>query len=357
VLDDPVALLARDTRGLLRATATAGAQVREMVELTAESGALRLAAGGAPRSLVVAGDSEAGYGAPLLSALAGRHSSCPVLRLGSGVLPNWIGAADLVVVAGLDRDRDGELAILTDAAARRGTALLGVGRAGSALHERCTWARAPFVAVPAERSEGSALWSLLTPMLLLAGELRLTDDDLAGSAAALDATADLCRPDGESFVNPAKLLTLQLGATLPVLVSDSPATAVVADRLRSGLARRAGIPSTLALLPEDIEDASAYLTGIWAPDSGERDIFRDRLDDAPPAMRVVTVRDEPAPDGRARETMRELLRRAEYAGVPVSDLVPEGATEGTDRIGRLAALIALTDFTCVYLGLAQNLQR
>ena len=32
MLDDPVALLARDTRGLLRATATAGAQVRARTE-------------------------------------------------------------------------------------------------------------------------------------------------------------------------------------------------------------------------------------------------------------------------------------------------------------------------------------
>ena len=318
-----------------------------MTELTGESGALRLAAGGAPRALVLAGDGEAVHASPMLSALAGRHSPCPVIRLGPGPLPNWVGAVDLVVVASLGRDRDPELALLTDAAARRGAALLGVGRAGSALHERCTWARAPFVAVPAERSEGTALWSLLTPILMLAVELRIIEDGLDGTASALDAMAELCRPDSESFVNPAKLLALQLHLTLPLLVSDSVATAVVADRLRSQLARMVGILAAPAPLPEALEEASAYLTGALAPAAAERDIFRDREADAPQELRILTVRDAATYADRAHEAMRELVRRAEYAGVPVTELTAEEA----DRLGRLAALIALGDFACVYLRL------
>lgn len=320
-----------------------------MTQLTADAGALRLAAGGAPRALVVVADEDAAHAAPLLTALAGRHSACPVLRLGPGPLPNWVAAADLVVVASITRDRDPELALLTDAAARRGTALLGIGRAGSALHERCTWARAPFVAIPAERPDGSALWSLLTPIFLLARELRLTDDNLDGTAAALDAMAELCRPDSESFVNPAKLVALQLTSALPVLVSDSAATAVVADRLRAGLARLVGLPAIPAQLPAALEEASAYLTGSLAPSPMRQDIFRDRVDDDTPALLMLSIRDEPGPDAGAHEAMRELLRRAEYAGVPVLEL----SAEEPDRIGRLGALIALADFTCVYLRLVR----
>jgi len=324
--------------------------VRELTELTGESGALRLAAGGAPRALLIAGDGEAAIAAPLVTALAGRHSGCPVIRLGAGPLANWVGAADLVVVAGLSRDRDPELALLTDAAARRGAALLGVGRAGSALHERCTWARAPFVAVPTERPEGSALWSLLTPILALTGEMRLTEDSLDGTAAALDTMAEFCRPDSESFVNPAKLLALQLRSVLPVLVPDSPATAVVAERLRSGLARLVGVPAAIAELPEALAEAAAYLTGALAPSAAEQDLFRDRADDAAPALRILTVRDEPVSDSRAHEAMRDLVRRADHAGVPVIDLT----VEEPDRIGRLAALIALGDFTGAYLRLSRT---
>lgn len=354
ILDDPVALLARDDRRLLRASATAGAQVRELTALTGDSGALRLVAGGPPRSLVIVADGEAGLAAPLLTALTGMQSPCPVLRLALGPLPNWVSAGDLVIVASLSRDRDPELAVLTDAAARRGTALLGIGAAGSALHERCTWARAPFVPVPADRIEGSALWSLLTPILLLAQELRLVDHTLSGTAAALDAMAELCRPDSESFVNPAKLLALQLGTALPVLVPDAPATAVVAERLRSGLARLAGVPAIVAPLPVALEEASAYLTGPHAPVAEERDIFRDRVDDAAPALRILTIRDEPVAEGTAHEALRELLRRADYAGVPVGELT----AEESDRIGRLGALMALADFACVYLRLAlTGLQR
>lgn len=327
-----------------------------MTQLTAEADALRLAAGGPPRSLVVAADTQADQVAALLTALAGRHSGCPVLRLPPGPLPNWVGAADLVVAATLAPEREPELALLADGAARRGAALLGVGRAGGALHERCTWARSPFVAVPAERAEATGWWSLVTPIILLAQELRLIEDGLGGTAAALDAMAELCRPDSESFVNPAKLLALQLDAALPVLVSDSPVTAVVAERLRWSLARLAGLPAALAPLPGALQEASAYLTGVLAPPAAEQDIFRDRVDGQAPALRLLTIRDEPVPEGSAREAIRELLRRAEHAGVPVLEFT----AEEPDRMGRLGALIALADFTCGYLRLGSavgNLRR
>ncbi|MDQ3455509.1 MAG: RpiR family transcriptional regulator, partial [Actinomycetota bacterium] len=59
LLDDPVALLAADRIGLLRALATAGAQVRELAALGEEAGLSRLAAGGVPRSLVLVAEPPA----------------------------------------------------------------------------------------------------------------------------------------------------------------------------------------------------------------------------------------------------------------------------------------------------------
>lgn len=348
LLDDQAALLAADRPGLLRALATAGAQVRELSALGDEAGLARLAAGGPPRSLVLVIEPPAVAVAGLLVALADRRAGCPVvLQAVDAPLPNWVGASDLVVVAGLSQARERELALLAEAAARRGAALLGIGRAAGTLEERRTWARAPYVAVPRGHAEPTAFWSLATPILRLAGDLHLVEVDLAAVAAALDATAEVCRPDAESFVNPAKLLALQLAGSLPVLVADSAATAVVAELVRNALAGLAGLPSTVAVLPGETAQAVGYLSGPYAPGEDERDVFRDRVEQLGPALRLLSVSDGPQTGEAGRAALRELARRAEYAGVPVTDL----AGEQPPWLPRLAGQLALGEFAAAYLRL------
>lgn len=349
LLDDAERLLGRDVDGRLRRAATAGAQIRELIALSGEAGVARLAGGGPPRTVLIAGGGEATHLAPMLTALAGTEAPAPVLGIPAGSLPPWAGAADLVVVcsSGADSQQaEEELLLLADAAARRGTALLGLGRAGGALNERCARARAPFVALPADRVDGAALWSLATPVLLVAQDLHLVEVDLEAAATALDTVADQCRPDSESFVNPAKVLALQLGLSAPVLVADSPGTAVAATRMAAQLAAVAGIPAPVAALPAQLRAASAYLTGLWAPTAGAADMFADPLDQTERALRLVALRDLTHPAGA--DAMREVLRRAEHAGVPVSEL----PAEGSDRLSALTAHIALADFTACYLRLA-----
>jgi len=361
LLDDPTRLIAADRPGLLRSLATAGAQVRELAALSAEAGVARLAAGAAPRSLVLVADPQAAATVDLLSALADRRDGCPVFALplepaapGAPALPNWVGAADLVVVAGLTRSRESELALLADGAARRGAALLGVGRAGGSLEERCSWARAPYVAVPLERADGVASWALATPVLRLAGELGLlgpeSGDALDELAAALDRMAELCRPDGESFLNPGKLLAQQLAGALPMVLADSAAMGMVARRFASALARLAGVPAAVAVLPGDAAEAAAYLTGPFAPGPAERDIFRDRVDETGPVLRLVVVREQQAPEGPAPTVLRELVRQAELTGLVSGELV----AEESGRLPRMGALIALGEFAAAYLRLASG---
>jgi len=348
LLDDPVALLAADRIGLLRALATAGAQVRELAALGAEAGLSRLAAGGVPRSLVLVAEPPASAVAGLLAALGDRRAGCPiVLHALDAPLPNWVGAADLVVVAGLSHARERELALLAEAAARRGAAMLGVGRAAGTLEERCTWARAPYVAVPRGHAEPAALWSLATPILRLAGDLDLIEVDTAAVAAALDATAEVCRPDAESFLNPAKLLALQLAGSLPVLVADSLATGVVAQLVRAGLAGLAGLPSAVAVLPADAAQVAAYLTGPYAPVEDERDVFRDRLEEPGPALRLVTVSDGRQAGEAGRAALLELVHSAEQVGVPIAELT----VDQPPGLPRLAGQLALGDFAAAYLRL------
>ena len=75
-LDDAEALLEADTQGLLRAAATAGAQVRATAAAVEEAALDPVSGGGRPRTLIwVAGRGAAESAGAMLSAL--RRRECP----------------------------------------------------------------------------------------------------------------------------------------------------------------------------------------------------------------------------------------------------------------------------------------
>src|SRR5689334_25147024 len=73
---DEKAMLENDPGGMLRATASAGAQVRESAALAAEANLSVLADEGRPRAVVVAGIGTAGLTGDILATVAGPR--CPV---------------------------------------------------------------------------------------------------------------------------------------------------------------------------------------------------------------------------------------------------------------------------------------
>ena len=88
---------------------------------------------------------------------------------------------------------------------------------------------------------------MLTPVLLAADALGLATSRArpsSGSPTGSTSVAEECRPSSESFVNPAKVLALDLAETVPVVLGDGPLTGVAACRAASMLARTARIPAT-----------------------------------------------------------------------------------------------------------------
>ncbi|TKJ16718.1 SIS domain-containing protein [Blastococcus sp. CCUG 61487] len=366
VLDDLAVLRARDPRGLLPAVAGAGAQVRETARLTAESALERVTRGGRPRGLVVVARREGAVAASVLRALLGPSSPVSVDVVPGPALPLWTGPSDVVVVA--TRTGAGAYAV-TPAyeAARRGVSLLGIGAEDAPLRAACSTARAPYVPLPASRVRHTALWSLLTPMLLLAAELGLLPDDVADPesiAGALDATAEECGPARETFVNPAKTLAVELLDALPVIAAEGPLAGAAAIRIADQLATLAGLPATGFRLPDQRVAACSVLGGPLAPQD-EDDFFRDRADDAGRRLRLLTIRDAGAGghDGSgereprsAGEAMQEVLRTAAARNVPVSALAEHAAAEPA-RLPQLARQLAVADFSAVYLALALDRER
>ncbi|MBA3523535.1 MAG: RpiR family transcriptional regulator, partial [Geodermatophilaceae bacterium] len=207
----------------------------------------------------------------------------------------------------------------------------------------------------------------LTPALLLAERAGLLDaaDGALGAelADALTAAAHSCRPAADSVVNPAKSLALDLLPALPVMVTNSAIGMLAARRLGDALGRLAGLPAVRGLLPRDLERMAAYCSGPFTPSAHERDLFRDRTEDTARAVRLVMIRDRGTESPAATVALRELLARAEHAGIAVSDLpgrgahsdVPGGGSDdGGTPLERLAIRSVVADFTAVYLALAQD---
>ncbi len=420
LLDDADELLRKDSRGTLRALATAGAQVREAVRLSREAGIERLSADERPRSVLVAALGGSSVVAQVLELLAEPGSPVPVLARRNLPLPGWVGPLDAVVAISLSGRAPGPLAVAAEAA-RRGARLITVGATESPLAQVCGLARGVHVGVGRARiNSRTSLWSLLTPVLMAcdSDHLCLVDSTaqvLDEVADRLDEHAEAFRPSSESFVNPAKMLAVQLAETVPMVLGEGPLGGVAAARASSMLARTARIPAAFGELPDDASQIVACLDGPFTDASrADRDpaaVSRDGTDDSTRARRGDVVagawerRHSDEPDGELVErpmdsagsarpgifadpyldgptypplglwVLRqdsEAPRATPYPGVPdpdiasVTDAVVETAAsagvqvmESRARPGpavvQLADHLATVDFTATYLALGLGL--
>ena len=369
LLNDPDHIVKCDSRQTLLALATAGAQVRQAITLSHEAGIERVGGGDLPRSVLVASLGGSAVVADVLELLAEPGSPVPVSVRRNLPLPGWVGPLDLVVAVSLSGRAPGPLAVAAEAA-RRGASLLTVGAADSPLADVCARARGVHIDVGHGRtSSRTALWSLLTPVVLAADELGLIEageSALFDTADRLDQHAEACRPTSESFVNPAKILAMQLAETIPVVLGDGPLNGVAAWRAASMLARTARIPATSGELPDAASQIVASFDGPFTAGGGRgigvrqsaHDIFADPFLDGPaqPRLGLLLLRDAPPTTLTREQADAEaltdaVLQTAYDAGVRVSIVVAEPG----HPLVRLAGQIAQTDFAATYLAIGLGL--
>ncbi|MFE9203808.1 SIS domain-containing protein [Micromonospora sp. NPDC007230] len=364
LLDNPDLLAEQDPGGMLRFTASAGAQVRESAALAAEANLSVLADEGRPRAVVIAGIGTAGRTGDVLATVAGPRCPVPVIPHRSAGVPGWVGAADVVIAVSAS-GRSPEALGAAEAAHRRGARLVAVGAPDSQLQSVAERARAPFIPVPRRAPARASLWALTVPVLLAArtlGLVKVNEADLAETAARLDADADRSRPTAESFVNPAKSLALGLAGSIPIVWGSSPLATVAARRFGDTLSANARYPVTTGALGEAGRGRVGLLDGVFGGlAEGERDIFADPDEAGGDAtrLRLVLLRDgglnaeddtdEPlAVEERRADAVQTL---AERRGVRCDVVTAEGGS----ALERLASLIAVPDFASVYLALAHGL--
>lgn len=370
-IDSEEACTALDSHGTLRSLAMAGAQVRQALTLSEEAGIQRVAGGERPRSVLVASLGGTAVVCDVLETLAEPGSPVPVAIRRNLPLPGWVGPLDLVIAVSQSGRAAGPLALAAEAA-RRGASLLTVGAAESPLADVCARARGVHINVGNDR-DGSRthLWAMLAPVMLAAGHLGLADLDpsvLEAVADRLDERAEACRPSSESFVNPAKVLAVDLADTVPVVLGDGPLNGVAASRAASMLARTARMPATFGELPDAASQIVACFDGPFttafsassavASGGSPGDIFADPYLDGPmpPRLGLLMLRDavpeDPSPEAAEAEALTEaVVESARETGVKVSQVTAEPG----HALVRLAGQIATTDFAATYLALGLGL--
>jgi glucose/mannose-6-phosphate isomerase len=367
LLDDADALASRDRTDLLRALASAGSLVRRAEAASGEWGLDSLADAATPRAILVATDEPGGAIIDVLRAVSADFA--PVIAWSEDQLPRWCGPADALLVASVDGARPW-LPQLVAAAGRRGLAIAVAAPAGSPLAASGRMVRAVVAETPFDLPARTALWGLLTPLLLALGALgaaSITPTLLTQVADALDDLATECRPSADAMTNPAKLLALELAETRPVIAGAGPLAAAAARVFASRLAQLAGEAAVAGALPQDGGVLAAMIEredAAGADDDTVDDFFRDRVEDAPVRPRLVLISIPQSPPGSQSGD-------AEPFGVSDAAARAEGALVGAARVhnvrvsgvptpeapplAQFAAAAAFADFTAAYLAFARGM--
>ena len=324
---DDLDIATADPGGMLGQVASAGDQARAALAATQSVPLV----GPAPGAVVVAGMGGSGIAGDVLAALAYFRSPVPVLTVKGDRLPAFVGPSTLLVAVSYSGATDETLAAVEEGLSA-GARLVAVC-SGGRLAELAQRHGAPVALVAPGRMPRAALWSLTVPVCLAAaavGVLEPLAEQVRAAADTLDAEAERLGPTVLTETNPAKQAARRLVGKLPVIWGSGQLGAIAATRLRTQCNENAKVTATSAAVPESNHNDIMGLEGGLGP-----------------GRELVLLRD------RAGEHERDARRIAAACGaLGVTPIVRE-AGEGPPLV-RLARLLALVDFTSVYLGLARG---
>lgn len=353
-LDDTQGLLAADHEGLLRAASMAGAQVRAAAAALDEGVLDSLRSDQRPRTVIwVAGRGTAERAGSMLAAALGGSVAAPIVVAPDA--PPWIGALDVLILAG---DDPGDPTLLSAAATsvRRGSRVVVAAPFEGPLRD-ATAGRAVVLAPRLRVPDDFGLAHYLAAGL---ATLHVVDPgcqvDLAALADALDAEA-LCNSAGrELFTNPAKNLAHRMSGRDVVLSGDTAATLAVARHGAAMLLRVAH----KAVAAVGLADALVALNGGMGAAPGgdyEQSLFHDEQIDGPVPQRIRTIvltTDSERPVVVARVsglTDVDVISAEDVPDAPDAARSPAGTGHLEQQLAMMAVRL---DMTAVYLRLVRG---
>ena len=285
-LDDTEGLLAADRMGLLRAASMAGAQVRAIAAALEEGELDPVRSDAPPRTLVwVAGRGPAENAGAMLAAALGGSVGTPFVVASEA--PPWIGALDVLVVAG-DDPGDPRLVSAAAMGVRRGARVIVVAPYEGPLREATAGrsvALSPRLPVPEDFTLTHYLAAGLAAIEVIAPGNGV---DLMALADELDAEAFRNSAGHELFTNPAKGLAEWMAGREVVFAGDTLALLALARHAGTVMLRVAH--KTVAAV--GLADALVAIGTGWGRDSTgteERSIFHDEEIDGPLPQRTRTI--------------------------------------------------------------------
>jgi hypothetical protein len=284
-LDDVEGLLAADREGLLRAASMAGAQMRAMAAALDEGVLEPLRSDQPPRTVVwVASRGAAEAAGAMLAAALGGSTAAPMVV--ASEVPPWIGALDVMIVAG-DDPADPVLVSAAASGIHRGARVVVVAPDEGPMRDVAA-GRAVVLAPRLLVSDEFALVRYLSAGL---AALQVVDSgmsvDLAALADALDAEALRNSAGRELFTNPAKALAERLSGRDVVLAGGNAASVALARHVGAILLRVAQQPVAAVGLADALV---ALRRGLASSSTDyESSIFHDEEIDGPQPTRVRTV--------------------------------------------------------------------
>jgi hypothetical protein len=358
-LDDVEGLLAADRDGLLRAASMAGAQVRATAAALDEGDLDALKSDEPPRTVIwVAGRGNAETAGTMLAATLGSSVAAPIVV--ASEVPPWIGALDVLILAG---DDPGDPALVSAAATgvRRGARVVVVAPYEGPLRDATAgrsvslaprvWVRDDF-SLARYLAAGLAVVHVVDPGQQV---------DLAALADELDAEAFRNSAGRELFTNPAKTLAERMSGRDVVLAGDNAATLALARHGAAVLLRIAHE----AVAAVGLADALVALHGGMGGESGpdhEKSIFHDEQIDGPLSRRVrtfVLATDAERPVVLARVSGLDDVDVINAEDVPdtlgMADAPVEAATPAPGRPEQQLAMLAVRlEMTATYLRLVRG---
>jgi hypothetical protein len=348
-LDDVEGLLAADRDGLLRAASMGGAQMRATAAAVDEGVLEPLRGDHPPRTVIwVASRGAAEAAGAMLAAALGGSTAAPIVV--ASEVPPWIGALDVMVVAG-DDPADPVLVAAAASGIRRGARVVVAAPDEGPLREVAAGRAvvlAPRLSVP---DEFALIRYLAAGLATLHAVLPGMSVDLAELADALDAEALRNSAGRELFTNPAKSLAERMSGRDVVLAGGNPASVALARHVGAILLRVAqqsvatvGLADVLVALRRGLASS---------PTDYESSIFHDEEIDGPLAIRVRTV---VIATDEERPAIVTTLSGYEDVDVVSADDVPDVVTPRPS--GRpeqqLAMLAVRLEMTAAYLRLVRG---
>ncbi len=334
-LDDEAALALADP--VLRPLAEGGARVRREAGEAAEviERAVEAASGDSrPRAVVAAGPDSR-----LLRSVLEPSCPVPFVAWPGPSLPGWAGSLDLVVVLAPEGGDTGTASAVAEAV-RRGCQLVVACPLHSVVAEHAAGRHSTIL--PTATGDQLATAVVMLEFLARLGLGPATDPEAV--ALALDDVAVECSPYKDLSVNPAKMLSIALADSVPLVWGGSVLAARAARRVAESIRRASGRTALAG-------DAEHLLPVIAAAKA--HDVFADPFADDEESDRrpVLVILDDGSADASVREQRGRLTHAARDRDLRVETV----ATEAANELARYAALLATGTYAAAYLavGLGQ----